>query len=161
MTAPSKMAVLAVRFRVAQMLDSLVSAVSLFRLVRMMAAVVEESCCMPYPGGNSIAVINPETQLPMHVFPSDVKGGSWYHGLRVHVHSYGMTIVFQDPRSGMARGLRREQVGGYCPVMHAAMSASTAIAKVEGIQRKLGAILSMSAAVHFGGVVLGTIGAQG
>jgi len=37
-------AVLAVRFRVAQMLDSLVTAVSLFRVVRALAAVVEDCC---------------------------------------------------------------------------------------------------------------------
>lgn len=56
MSKHKRLAVLSVRFRVAQMLDSLVSAVSLFRLVRVLAAIVEESCQEPYCGGDAMVV---------------------------------------------------------------------------------------------------------
>lgn len=95
---PTSCTVLAVRFRVAQMLDSLVSAVNLFRLSRMLAAVVEDCCGIKYPGGTQIICEKPDGTIAV-VQPRAKNGGkspSTFLGLRVHVHSYGMTVIFRD-----------------------------------------------------------------
>lgn len=181
----SVVVVLAVRFRVAQMLDSLVSAVSLFRLVRMLAAVVEDSCTIPFPStadDQSATISKSSGDTQTRASTGSRLGGSssrgtayrWLGresnmeaiGLRVHVHQYGMSVIFDDPsRVSRQSGHLPTASGGipasYCPVLHAAFAASAAICRVEALERRLGAKLSLSAAVHVGGVVLGTVGAEG
>jgi len=50
LTPSRNVAVLSVRFRVVQMLDSIMGAVDLFRLTRAVAAIVEHSCDEAYIG---------------------------------------------------------------------------------------------------------------
>lgn len=143
------------------MLDSLVSAVSLFRLVRMMAAVVEECCSIPFPGGDDVWYVDTLGREKRMRASGTSKEQRNLAGIRVHVQGYGMTVVFLDQRPLKLNARGHKQVGGYSAMLHAVYAASAAIARIEALQKRLGAILSVSAAVHVGGVVLGTMGAEG
>lgn len=81
--------------------------------------------------------------------------------MRCSVHRFGMTIVFDDGRIAAAARKGWKRVGGYCPVMHALLAASSAIRRVTALEKEVKATLSFAAAVHFGGVIMGTVGTQG
>lgn len=49
----------------------------------------------------------------------------------------------------------------YSAVLHALTSIATAMGRIQLMERRLKARLALSAAVHFGSVVLGTAGADG
>jgi len=139
------------------MLDSLVSAVSLFRLVRMLAAVVEDSCAVPYPD-STIFTAEPNGDTGAGGGARRRRNSSTHQCLRVHVHNYGMTVLFQRKSSGGSRKMANSR---YCPVLHASLASSVAIARIEAVQQRRGAKLSISTAVHVGPVVIGTVGAVG